>query len=48
MQFAGMAPGFTGLMQMNLVIPDVPAGEQQFQVTIGGVASNITTISAGN
>jgi uncharacterized protein (TIGR03437 family) len=47
-QFAGMAPGFTGLMQINVAIPVVAAGEQQFEVVIGGVASNVTTISLGN
>jgi uncharacterized protein (TIGR03437 family) len=47
-QLAGMAPGFTGLMQMNVTMPDAPAGEQPFQVAIGGVASNITTISVAN
>lgn len=46
-QFAGMAPGFTGLMQMNVTVPGALAGEQPLQVAIGGVASNITTISVG-
>ena len=44
-QFAGMAPGFVGLMQMNVLIPDVPGGDQPFDVTIGGVAAATTTIS---
>jgi uncharacterized protein (TIGR03437 family) len=43
--FAGLAPGFVGLLQMNIVMPDVPAGEQTFDVTIGGVASNRTVLS---
>ena len=46
-QFAGMAPGFVGLMQMNVLVPDVPAGEQSFDVSIGGVAAATTTISIG-
>jgi uncharacterized protein (TIGR03437 family) len=46
-QFAGMAPGFVGLMQMNVLIPDVPSGEQSFDVSIGGVAAATTTISIG-
>ena len=46
-QFAGMAPGFVGLMQMNVLIPDVPPGEQSFDVSIGGVAAATTTISIG-
>ena len=43
--FAGLAPGFVGLLQMNIVIPDVPDGEQPFDVTIGGVAANRTVLS---
>jgi uncharacterized protein (TIGR03437 family) len=46
-QFAGMAPGFVGLMQMNVLIPDIPAGDQTFDVSIGGVAAATTTISIG-
>jgi adhesin/invasin len=45
--FAGMAPGFVGLMQMNVLIPDVPPGEQSFDVSVGGVAAATTTISIG-
>ncbi len=44
-QFAGLAPGFIGLLQMNVAIPDVPPGEQAFDVTIGGVAAATTMIS---
>jgi uncharacterized protein (TIGR03437 family) len=47
-QFAGMAPGYIGLMQMNILIPDVPPGEQSFDVSIGGVAAATTTISIGS
>jgi uncharacterized protein (TIGR03437 family) len=45
--FAVMAPGYVGLMQMNVIVPGVAAGEQPFEVTIGGVAANPTTISIG-
>ncbi|MCX6626301.1 MAG: IPT/TIG domain-containing protein [Candidatus Solibacter sp.] len=44
-QFAGLAPGFVGLLQMNVLIPDVPAGEQAFEVGIGGTAAAPTVIS---
>jgi uncharacterized protein (TIGR03437 family) len=44
--FAGLAPGFIGLMQMNVQIPDAaPPGEQSFDVSIGGVAAATTVIS---
>jgi len=42
-----LAPGFVGLMQMNVLIPDVPPGEQSFDVSIGDVAAATTTISIG-
>ncbi|MGB7720281.1 MAG: putative Ig domain-containing protein [Bryobacteraceae bacterium] len=46
-QFAGLAPGFVGLLQLNVQIPDVPAGDAAFRVSIGGVAANDTVISVG-
>jgi uncharacterized protein (TIGR03437 family) len=46
LQFAGLAPGFIGgLLQMNILIPDVPPGELPFEVTVGGVAASPTVIS---
>ncbi len=45
-QFAGLAPGFVdGLLQMNIQIPDVPAGELPFDVSVGGIAAATTNIS---
>jgi uncharacterized protein (TIGR03437 family) len=38
--FSGLAPGFVGLSQVNLLVPDLPEGEQPVIVTIAGVASN--------
>jgi uncharacterized protein (TIGR03437 family) len=43
--FSGLAPGFVGLCQVNLQIPDLPAGDQQVILTIGGAASNPATIT---
>ncbi|HEV3199066.1 MAG TPA: IPT/TIG domain-containing protein [Bryobacteraceae bacterium] len=43
--FAGLAPGFVGLMQLDIVIPEVDAGEQPLDVSIGGVAANRTVLS---
>jgi uncharacterized protein (TIGR03437 family) len=45
-QFAGLAPGFVnGLLQMNVLIPDVAPGELSFDVSVGGVAAATTVIS---
>ena len=39
--FSGLAPGFPGLYQVNVQIPDgVPNGSQTLSITIGGVRSN--------
>jgi uncharacterized protein (TIGR03437 family) len=45
LDFVGLTPGDAGLYQANLVIPSVPAGDHPMVITIGGVASNSTTIS---
>jgi uncharacterized protein (TIGR03437 family) len=43
--FAGLAPGFVGLLQMDIIIPEVDAGEQSLDVSIGGVSANRTVLS---
>ncbi|HXB66742.1 MAG TPA: hypothetical protein VNY05_00750 [Candidatus Acidoferrales bacterium] len=45
--FAGLAPGFIGLLQVNLMIPDVPAGDLPLEVSIGGVSATVTLVSVG-
>jgi uncharacterized protein (TIGR03437 family) len=43
--YSGLVSGYPGLYQVNVQIPpDAPAGEQQLQITIGGVASNAVKI----
>jgi uncharacterized protein (TIGR03437 family) len=46
-QFSGLAPGFVGLYQVNVQVPNgVTAGDQvPVSMTIGGVASNLATIA---
>jgi uncharacterized protein (TIGR03437 family) len=44
--FAGLAPGFVGLVQMNIVVPSsLQTGSYPLTVTIGSETSNPATIS---
>lgn len=44
--FAGLAPGFVGLTQMNIQLPDaLPPGDYPLTITIGGVTSNAGIIT---
>jgi uncharacterized protein (TIGR03437 family) len=45
--FAGMAPDFAGLVQVNFTVPNLPAGDYPLQVTIGGAASNQPVMAVG-
>ncbi len=36
-QYFGIAPGNTSFYQFNIVVPDVPDGDHQINVTVGGV-----------
>jgi len=45
-QYAGRAPGFTGLNQLNLVLPvGISSGAHNVQIARNGVASNVVTIA---
>jgi len=44
--FAGLTPGFVGLLQMNIVVPSsLAAGDYPLTVAINGEASNSATVS---
>jgi len=45
--FLGLSPGFIGLAQANLVVPDLPPGDYPVVITIGGSASNAAIITIG-
>ncbi len=48
-QYAGPAPGFVGLAQVNLVLPALTAGRYPVVISVGGEASNTAWLSvAGN
>lgn len=44
-QFAGLAPGFAGLYQVNVVVPQLASGAYALQIAAGGVASNAATVN---
>jgi uncharacterized protein (TIGR03437 family) len=45
-QFTGLTPGFVGLVQMNIIVPEgLAAGDYPLAVNIGGQTSNSGTIS---
>jgi uncharacterized protein (TIGR03437 family) len=45
--FAGMAPGLVGVCQVNLRVPNVPAGQYPVAITVGSVESNAPLVSIG-
>jgi uncharacterized protein (TIGR03437 family) len=48
-QFAGAAPGYAGLLQVNLLVPDdMPPGEHEVVLTVNGVSSKPATIHVGS
>jgi len=44
-QFAGLAPGFAGLYQVNIVVPQLATGAYALQIVAGGVPSNTATVN---
>jgi len=48
-QYSGLAPGFTGLYQFNIVVPAAPAGLAAVTFSLGGTAGTQTLyIAVGN
>jgi len=43
--FAGLAPGFVGLAQVNIKIPNLTAGDYPLVVTVNGEKSNAAMVS---
>jgi uncharacterized protein (TIGR03437 family) len=45
--FSGLAPGFVGLAQANVQVPDLPPGDYPLVLQVGDATSNAATISVG-
>jgi uncharacterized protein (TIGR03437 family) len=43
--YSGLAPGFVGLAQANLQVPDLPSGEYPVVIMLGSATSNNATVS---
>ena len=43
--FAGLAPGFVGVYQINFRVPGVSAGEHRLRISVAGVLSNEVSIT---
>jgi uncharacterized protein (TIGR03437 family) len=43
--FGGLAPGYAGLYQVNIQVPQLASGRYPVQVSIGGIGSNTAFIS---
>ena len=44
-EFAGGAPGYAGLDQVNIMVPQLAPGDYPVQITVGGAASNTATVT---
>jgi uncharacterized protein (TIGR03437 family) len=45
--YAGLAPGFAGLSQLNVLVPNLPPGDYPLVITVNDVASNAATVTIG-
>jgi uncharacterized protein (TIGR03437 family) len=43
--FAGLAAGYAGLYQVNLIVPQLARGDYPLQITAGGTAANTAIVS---
>ena len=43
--YCGLWPGGVGIAQVNITIPNIPPGDYQLTIAVGGVISNAGKIS---
>jgi uncharacterized protein (TIGR03437 family) len=43
--YLGLAPGFVGLVQANIQVPQLAPGYHPLVITVGGVASNSALVT---
>jgi len=46
--FAGLSPGWVGLFQVNLRVPEAPNGDVSLSIAVGGAVSNVAAISVSD
>ncbi|HME05584.1 MAG TPA: hypothetical protein VKG25_00985 [Bryobacteraceae bacterium] len=47
-QFLGLAPGFVGLAQANILLPSLPTGDYPLVITVGNMMSTSAVVSLKN
>jgi len=46
-QFLGLTPGYVGLAQANITVPNLSRGDYPLVITVGGVAGKAADVSVG-
>jgi uncharacterized protein (TIGR03437 family) len=46
--FSGLCPGLVGIVQVNFLVPAIPAGDYPVQISIGSASSNSASITISN
>jgi uncharacterized protein (TIGR03437 family) len=44
---SALAPGLVGILQVNILIPSVPSGNQPVAISVGGVPANVESLAIG-